>query len=90
MRNTLSISIADGPVATVLADDHEWLDPGRVRRHWTESPLGRATVGLAYAGAMLVASTQLGSAGLPVSCVLAVLAIGWKIHARLRYCVTAR
>ena len=90
MRNSLSISIADGPVASALADDYEWLDPGRVSYHWTESALARATAGLTCAGAMAVAITQLGSAGIPVSCVLAVLAIGLKIHVRLRYCATAR
>ena len=80
MRNSLSIPIADGPVASALADDFEWL----------ESALARATAGLTCAGAMAVAITQLGSAGIPVSCVLAVLAIGLKIHVRLRYCATAR
>ena len=78
MRNTLSIPIADDPTTSALADV-EWLDSGRSSCHWTETALGRAATGLACAGAMAVATTQLGPAGLPVSCVLAVLAIGWKI-----------
>ena len=84
MENTLTLPIPERPMDSALDRSHERSARSHDGLHWTENALGRAATGLVCIGAMAVAVTQLGTAGLPISCALATLAVGLKIHGRVR------
>ena len=79
MLDTLSIPAPAGRLIQAPV-----LPRRRDRLHWAESAPGRTAAGLVTIVAMGIATTQLGAAGLPVSCALAALAVGLKIRAGLR------
>ncbi len=75
---TLSTPIDDSPLASTLQRSRNQLTHA-------ESAIGRAATGLAFVGVLGATSELLGPAGLTVTCVLALLAIGAKFSAALRH-----
>ena len=77
MINTLSIPTADHPMAPAFSS-------GRNRLHRAGSALGRAATGFLFVGTLAITSTFLGAAGLPLTCALATLAVGFRFFAAAR------